>query len=320
MDFFMEQNSFCWIEKDYPADDGMVLHYGEAGKEGTALVLIHGQGMSLFDYDKVLPYLAKDYHVFAIDCPGHGKSSKNNKYYNCKAIGDSICGFIRTVVQEPCLVSGHSSGGILAAYIAGTEKNFVKGALLEDPPFFKVQPEEMQNTFVWKDSFSLIHNYLENKEEEKYILYYLKNSYIFNLFGSRLISRIYDEAKKSLEENPDKLPTTRYVSEKNLHGFAYFNDFDLAFSESFYNGSWFEGVDQEEILENIQCPAVYLKAKTKYGKDGVLWAANSDEDAEKMTDLIKDCKRINIRCGHDIHYLKPKAFYKAVEQLKKMTE
>ncbi len=35
-------------------------------------------------------------------------------------------------------------------------------------------------------------------------------------------------------------------------------------------------------------------------------------------ELIKNCKRVNIKCGHDIHYLKPKVFYKAVEQLRKI--
>ncbi|MDD4370467.1 MAG: hypothetical protein PHD56_05285 [Anaerostipes sp.] len=62
-------------------------------------------------------------------------------------------------------MSGHSSGGILAAYIAGKLPEMVSGLLLEDPPFFNVEPEEMQNTFVYKDGFQLYHHYLNQTKE-----------------------------------------------------------------------------------------------------------------------------------------------------------
>ncbi|WP_302049818.1 hypothetical protein [Desulfosporosinus nitroreducens] len=55
-----------------------------------------------------------------------------------------------------------------------------------------------------------------------------------------------------------------------------------------YTGSWFEGLDQEKTLSQINYPSVYIKAATQYGKDGVLYAANSDEDAEKVHSLIKE--------------------------------
>lgn len=62
----------------------------------------------------------------------------------------------------------------------------------------------------------------------------------------------------------------------------------------------------------------YLKAKTKYGKDGVLWAANSDESADRMMSLIDNCKRKIVKSGHDIHFEKPRYFLKAMKMLEKM--
>jgi hypothetical protein len=41
-----------------------------------------------------------------------------------------------------------------------------------------------------------------------------------------------------------------------------------------------KGVDQEGMLRDIRCPVAYLKANTRYGKDGVLYAANTDEEAK----------------------------------------
>lgn len=52
--------------------DGNVINYAEGPDNGPALMLIHGQGMEWEDYAKVLPDLAKDFHVFAVDCFGHG--------------------------------------------------------------------------------------------------------------------------------------------------------------------------------------------------------------------------------------------------------
>src|SRR5690625_1894248 len=62
-------------EKQRKLKDGTILNYGEGPDNGkTPLLLIHGQGMNWQDYAKNLPELAKHYHVYAIDCHGHGKS------------------------------------------------------------------------------------------------------------------------------------------------------------------------------------------------------------------------------------------------------
>ena len=88
-------------------------------------------------------------------------------------------------------------------------------------------------------------------------------------------------------------------------GIKYISDFDFLFSESFYTGSWFEGVNQEIILKSVKCPVVYLKAKTKCGPKKVLWAANTNQSSDRMLGLLENAKRIVVRSGHDIHYEKP---------------
>lgn len=89
------------------------------------------------DYSNVLPKLAKYYHVYAVDCHGHGKSSHDPRKYNCTSMGMDFLWFIKNVIKESCVISGHSSGGILAAWIAANAKDDVLGLVLEDPPFFQ---------------------------------------------------------------------------------------------------------------------------------------------------------------------------------------
>ena len=98
------------------------------------------------------------------------------------------------------------------------------------------------------------------------------------------------------------------------------DQYDLKFGEAFYDGSWMKGVDQESMLKNIKCPAIYLKAATNYGKDGVLYAANSDADAKKVQECILGCERITIKSGHDIHYEHPDVFISACENFLKKAE
>ena len=109
--------------------------------------------------------MSKKYILYLVDCFGHGNSEKNSKLYRCNIIGDAIAEFIESVIAQKCVISGHSSGGILAAYVAGKIPELINGLLLEDPPFFNVQPGEFENTFVYKDAFlnELYFSYVSKK-------------------------------------------------------------------------------------------------------------------------------------------------------------
>lgn len=72
-------------------------------------------------------------------------------------------------------------------------------------------------------------------------------------------------------------------------------------------------------MKSVKCPTIYLKAKTRYGPKKVLWAANTKEASDKVTELIDHCRRIVIKSGHDIHYEKPDAFVKAMELLSEIS-
>ena len=95
----------------------------------------------------------------------------------------------------------------------------------------------------------------------------------------------------------------------------HIDSYDLAFGEAFYEGSWMSGIDQNELLASIQAPSVYLKAKTHYGKDGTLFAANTDEDSDRVMRLLPHATRTVINSGHDIHVEQPTAFIEAIRSL-----
>lgn len=290
-----------YVEKTVTLEDGSELNYAEGPDNGAALLLIHGQGMSWEDYSRVLPDLAASYHVYAVDCYGHGKSSHDATKYSCVVMGKNFVWFIENVMKEQCVVSGHSSGGILAAWIASNAPKDVLGLVLEDPPFFSVEPDEMQNTFVWLDSFQVNHDFLNQSEVKDSDVYYFQHSYFWGLWGG-LQQAVAKSAVKYKAQHPGKSIKLWYIPCGWIHGTLYFNEFDPQFAETFYNGSWLSGVSQEEILKGINCPSIYIKAATLYGKDGVLYAANTDEDAKLVHSLVQGNEMITIKSGHDIHF------------------
>ena len=309
--------------KDY-LYEGAKLHYTVIpGATDKPLVLIHGQCMCSLDYERVIEKLNKKYTIYLVDCFGHGDSEKDPKLYRCRIIGDAIAEFIRNIIGKECIISGHSSGGILAAYVAGVIPKLVMGVILEDPPFFNVMPGEFENTFVYHDGFKVMHDFLNQTEETEYLVYNIDHGYIFNYLGTKYFGKEWAhklalEVKEKLISAPGTIPKCEKVSDKSFHGFIYMNKFDKLFAESFYTGEWFNGVTQEAILKSVKCPTVYLKSKVKYGKDGILWAANTDEAADKMMSLLENAKKIVVRSGHDIHYEKPRYFLRAINILEKI--
>ncbi|MDO5558954.1 MAG: alpha/beta hydrolase [Oscillospiraceae bacterium] len=298
-------------EKQTVLSDGITINYAEGPDNGPALMLIHGQTMCWEDYSTVLPGLSETYHVYAVDCPGHGGSSFDKTKYTCTAAGDELIEFAGSVIGEHYCVSGLSSGGILAAYIAANDSGNVSTAVLEDPPFFSVTPEAMSNTFVWKDGFEIINSYKNQSQETEYVPYYYAHSYMWTQFGN-----LADVLSQKASENPDKPLCVWYIPHGWTHGTYYMDTFDLDFGMAFYDGTWIDNALQEEILQNIKCPVVYLKAETAYGADGVLYAANTDEESDKVVELIDNCTRIKLKSGHDIHYEKPKEFIDSFNMVK----
>ena len=82
------------------------------------MILIHAQGVDAVSFENVWGRLSKKYHIFSIDCYGHGESLHNVKQYNLEDISKAVICFIEDVVQEKVFLLGHSSGGLIAAYIA----------------------------------------------------------------------------------------------------------------------------------------------------------------------------------------------------------
>ncbi len=306
------------MKEQYFENGDIKLKYYEIENNKKPLVLIHAQGIDGKTYEKVAKKLSKHFHIYSVDCYGHGGSLHNPAEYNIKSIGNAIINFIENYIRCRIWLLGHSSGGLIAAYIA-SESNLCEKLILEDPPFFASQGDRRKNTFNFIDLSTICHTYNSQREQSDFVLYYFCNQYAWNFFPEKsrdnlkgkLIKMAFDYRRK----HPTKDLKVPFWPKAALAGFQGMNNYDPSFGEAFYNDTFHSGIPHEDILKKIKCKTVFMKAKTDYSHDGILQAALSEDDADKVVALIENCRMIRFNCGHGIHIEKPKEFVKCLVEL-----
>jgi pimeloyl-ACP methyl ester carboxylesterase len=116
----------------------VTMNYAEAGSPDLpALLLIPEQTGSWWGYEEAMRLLSADFHVFAVDLRGQGRTSWTPKRYSLDNFGNDLVRFIALVVQRPVIAAGNSSGGLLAAWLSAfAMPGQIRAALCEDAPFF----------------------------------------------------------------------------------------------------------------------------------------------------------------------------------------
>jgi pimeloyl-ACP methyl ester carboxylesterase len=116
----------------------VVMNYAVAGEPAfPALLLVPGQTESWWGYEQAMELLQKHFRCFAVDLRGQGRSTRTPGRYTLDNMGNDLVRFIALAIKSPVTVSGLSSGGLLAAWLAAYGiPGSIRGALCEDPPFF----------------------------------------------------------------------------------------------------------------------------------------------------------------------------------------
>lgn len=96
-----------------------VLHVQRMGA-GPVALLIHGTGAATHSWAGVMPLLAEQYDVIALDLPGHGFSRAPAGFIpRLDAMAGVIKGLLETLDCTPSLVVGHSAGAAIMVQLAG---------------------------------------------------------------------------------------------------------------------------------------------------------------------------------------------------------
>ncbi|HEV8194442.1 MAG TPA: alpha/beta hydrolase [Ktedonobacterales bacterium] len=112
----------------------VALNYAEGPDAGPPLVLIHGGGSHWQGFLPVIPALALQWHVYALDLRGHGRSDWTPPHYRLDDYVADLLAFLDRQVARPAVLMGHSLGGMIALLAASRVPHVVRAVILGDTP------------------------------------------------------------------------------------------------------------------------------------------------------------------------------------------
>jgi pimeloyl-ACP methyl ester carboxylesterase len=241
-----------------------------------------------------MPQLAAHFQLFAVDLRGQGRSTRTPGRYTLDNMGNDLVRFMDLVIRRPTIVSGLSSGGVLAAWLSAYARSGqVRAAVYEDPPLFasEVRPAvgpgirqcigplfDLWSTFLG-DQWSI--GAWEAMREGS---------------ASRLPPHM------SFIPVPDKPP-------QNL------KEYDPEWGRSFWTGTVGASCDHERMLRSVKSPSVLLTHHMRMVDDasGFLLGAMTDQQAQRVQDLLAEAgSAVDYRSfpevGHSMHGDRPELY------------
>jgi pimeloyl-ACP methyl ester carboxylesterase len=109
----------------YASIRGIKMYYETYGS-GKPLLIIHGNGGSIKDFTKQIPYFSKEYKVVLADSRAQGKSIDTGDSLNYEMMADDLNALLNQLHLDSCFVIGWSDGGINGLLLAMRHPEKVK--------------------------------------------------------------------------------------------------------------------------------------------------------------------------------------------------
>ncbi len=130
---------------------GQLVHVERAGS-GEAVVLLHGFGGSSWSWRKVIPSLAEDRHVVAIDLNGFGWTERPREpgAYTLDGQARLVLAVMDALGLDRVHLVGHSYGGGLALWIAANHPERLRSLVLVDSTLPAYSVERRRPVAAWR--------------------------------------------------------------------------------------------------------------------------------------------------------------------------
>ena len=108
------------------------ISYEIQGSRGVPIILLHATLHDHHDYDSIIPSLAQNHQVVAIDWPFHGSSDHPTSpaLPTASFFADVLVDVVTTLKLPPAILIGNSVGGFVAARLAITHPEHVRALVL----------------------------------------------------------------------------------------------------------------------------------------------------------------------------------------------
>ncbi|PKF73667.1 alpha/beta fold hydrolase [Chryseobacterium sp. PMSZPI] len=134
--------------------------YCETYGQGQPLLLIHGNGGSIVDFSKQIPFFSKNYKVIVADSRSHGKSIDKGDQLTYEMMADDYAELLQKMKIDSAFVIGWSDGGINGLLLTMRHPEKVKKLIITGA---NLRPD---STAVQADVFKRVSsNYTKFKEQ-----------------------------------------------------------------------------------------------------------------------------------------------------------
>jgi pimeloyl-ACP methyl ester carboxylesterase len=190
-------------------DAGKVRLHAVIGGEGPPLLLVHGWPENWYAWRRVMPALARDFEVIAVDQRGIGRSDKPAGGYDTGTLAGDLVALMDALGHERLAVVGHDTGHFISYALAADHPDRVaRVALLEvpgppgatpSPPLFLPEPI---NNKVWHIPFNRVDKVPEQLIRGREDIYF---GYEFAIQAGRKLPEDVVRYYVRLVSNPDAL-------------------------------------------------------------------------------------------------------------------
>jgi pimeloyl-ACP methyl ester carboxylesterase len=134
--------------------NGTTLHYVRGGN-GPPVILIHGFPQDWFEYQGIMPRLAKHFTVVAVDLRGIGGSKATPGGYDAANMAEDIQQLLAALKLQQVYIVGHDIGGQVAYALLRRYPQDLRGVMILDSPIPGIAgwDESMSGPGVWHVGF-----------------------------------------------------------------------------------------------------------------------------------------------------------------------
>jgi pimeloyl-ACP methyl ester carboxylesterase len=282
--------------KEQVVDLGEVrMNYVVAGSsDKPALLLIPGQTESWWGFEKAISLLGSRFQVFAVDLRGQGRSTRTPGRYSLNNMGNDLVRFIALVIGRPVIVSGNSSGGLLAAWLSAyAMPGQIRGVHCEDAPFFASEANPKYGHSIRQSAgpiFELMSRYLGDQWS------------------------VGDFKGLQAAQAKDPYPANQFLSQLPPEPPQNLKEYDPEWGRAFIQGTVALNCPHERMLAQVRTPVLFTHHMRFIDPvSGALMGAISDFQVEKVRELVTSAGQpFELVQAHDafhsMHQVDPERF------------
>lgn len=259
----------------------VTINYAEVPSSGPPLVMLHRTSYRWQSMATLFPDLAADWHIYALDLRGHGRSGWAPGRYRLSDYADDVTAFLERRGSGPVVLFGHSFGGIVAIAAAARVPALVRGLIVGDSPL----SQESWGASIRRDRRALAEwrRLSGGKHPQEEVVLALKDT-LLDMPGGKAPMHLGEllgvdnpwfpwMAESLVKQDPGVLT-------------ALLEDFDASA----------DGYEMDTLLPQIKCPVLLLQADSARG--GLM----TDVEVERGRTLLRNPTHARLKgIGHGLH-------------------